>query len=146
MNETLKQDLRRLVADHTTLAQKLRAFHWTVRGPAFFRLHEVFEGLYEDAAGAADQLAERLVALGAAPPLGLRPMLDETRIEEASSGLDARGMVAAVVDDLKAVNEALRAAARRAEQDGDVATMNLLDGKADEREKTLWMLRAFLAE
>ena len=143
MSGSLQDRLGRLVADHHVLYQKLRAFHWTVQGPAFFRLHEIFEGLYNDAAETGDAIAERMLAKGAVPPLTMRAMLEASQLEEAPEGLDAMEMVQAVVADLGAVNESMRAAAREAEQAGDVATMNLLDGKADEREKTIWMLRAF---
>ena len=137
--------LSRLVADYVVLAHKLRYFHWTVRGPQFFALHAEFERLYQEAAARADALAERLLALGGAPAPSLRQALALAACPEAESDADAAGMVRQTAADLAGLNERLRALARAAAAAADPATANLLDAAADAQEKTLWMLRAYLA-
>ena len=61
------RDLNILLSDHQVLYQKLRNYHWNVKGPLFFGLHQKFEEMYLTAAETVDALAERIVALGDAP-------------------------------------------------------------------------------
>jgi starvation-inducible DNA-binding protein len=72
---SLEQPMRALQSDYAILYQKLRAYHWTVRGEQFFLLHELFEKLYHQAADAQDGLAERMVALGFPPARTLKEQL-----------------------------------------------------------------------
>ncbi|MEM7306027.1 MAG: DNA starvation/stationary phase protection protein [Planctomycetota bacterium] len=141
----IQDDLNALLADQQVLYQKLRSFHWNVTGPLFFALHDKFEELYTQSAERIDALAERLRAKEARPLGTLREALDLSRLEEDSGITDPNGMVRAVADDFARMGTELRAAAGRAEEADDPATFNLLEGWADEDEKTLWMLRAYLA-
>ena len=43
MSKEIIQNLNLLVADMTVFYQKLRLYHWNVKGPQFFQLHEKFE-------------------------------------------------------------------------------------------------------
>lgn len=140
MSQTDTTALCGLQADHTVLYQKLRAYHWTVKGQLFFGLHELFEKLYLEMAEAADELAERTLALGGTPYLTLADQLNNSSLKEDGELRSGSDMVKAVCEDLKALNAKMRAAVEGA----DPATANLLEGMADAREKTVWMLQAFL--
>lgn len=52
--------LRQVLADSFTLAALAKNAHWNATGPSFFSLHAAFDGLYETADSAVDDLAERL--------------------------------------------------------------------------------------
>lgn len=136
--------LNSLLADYQVLYQKLRTYHWTVRGPHFFELHLKFEELYTEAALRVDDLAERILALHGEPLATLAAQLAEARLREDADPGDATSMVAALADDYDALNVHLRAAVSEAGEAGDDATVNLLEDMADVQEKTVWMLRAFL--
>jgi starvation-inducible DNA-binding protein len=137
--------LNGLLADMQVHYQRMRAFHWNVKGPRFFELHTKFEELYTSAALKVDALAERVLALGGRPLSTLGEQLARARLKEDSPAtLDAQGMVKATLADFDALNAALRAAAKAAGDAGDSATFNLLEPMADEQEKTAWMLKAFL--
>jgi starvation-inducible DNA-binding protein len=141
----LDQDLARLLSDYQVLYAKLRAYHWTVTGPLFFGLHAKFEELYDDAALKVDALAERLAARGARPPLTLKDQLALARLSEDGGQPSANDMVRNVAADLETLNVSLRALEQAATKAGDAATQNLAQGFADGQEKTVWMLKAFLA-
>ncbi len=143
-NPKLTDALNRHAADLAVLAQRLRAFHWMVAGPQFFQLHALFEKEYERWADAADEFAERSLALGGTPPLTLADVLESARLEELPGTLPAPGMVDRYRQDLEALREGLAATLAVAEEAGDRTTANLLDGHLDGIEKTLWMLRAWL--
>ena len=142
---SIHDDLNTLMADTQVLYQKLRSYHWNVSGPLFFALHDKFEELYLQAADRVDALAERLKALDARPLGTLREALERTRLAEDAGTTDPNGMVRAIADDLAQLGGHLRATAGAAGEAGDPATLNLLEGWADEDEKTLWMLKAYLS-
>lgn len=139
----ITKDLNTLLADYQVFYQKLRNYHWNVSGPMFFKLHEKFEELYDDAAEKVDGLAERIAALGDRPLSTMKEQLDAARLEEDPSVPSAQDMVANLLGDLEKLNGSLRSVAEKASQAGDGATTNLVEGYADGQEKTAWMLRAF---
>jgi len=141
---SVEQALRTLQSDYAVFYQKLRTYHWTVRGQQFFLLHEQFEKLYQHAADAQDSLAERLVTLDLQPAKTLKDQLATARLKEDSTSPDANSMIRNVLSDLTSLNQSLRELARQASQTSDVTTLNLADGIADGNEKTMWMLRALL--
>ena len=142
----IAETLNHLLADYQVLYQKLRNFHWNVKGPMFFELHAKFEELYTEAATRVDDLAERVLALKHKPLSTLRAQLEAARLKEDAGAPDAKQMVQTLVDDYGALNSRLREAAGVAEKANDRATLNLLDGIADGQEKTVWMLRSYLQQ
>ena len=72
MSNDLIKNLRTLTADATVLYQKLRHFHWNVRGKNFFGLHLKFEELYTEWATHIDSFAERSLTVGGRPPVTLK--------------------------------------------------------------------------
>jgi starvation-inducible DNA-binding protein len=140
----LVASLNQLQADYQVYYQKLRAFHWNVRGPMFFSLHVKFEELYTAFAVKVDDLAERALTLGGKPLPTLSAVLEKARLKEATTMPDAAGMVKVLTDDLVQLNAWTRQVAAEADTAEDVATVNLLEGFADAQEKDVWMLRSFL--
>tara|TARA_R110002126_G_scaffold75704_8_gene188867 strand:+ start:12925 stop:13362 length:438 start_codon:yes stop_codon:yes gene_type:complete len=138
------QDLNQLQADYLVLYQKLRAYHWFVKGPLFFQLHAKFEELYLQSALDVDELAERSLTLGGAPHGTMKGALEAARIQEANESSDAISMVRSVVADFESLDGWLRAASAKAAEANDNASANLLEGLADAQEKQAWMLRTFL--
>jgi starvation-inducible DNA-binding protein len=135
--------LNQLQADYQVYYQKLRAFHWNVRGPMFFSLHVKFEELYTAFAVKVDDLAERALTLGGKPLPTLGTVLEKARLKEVTTMPDAVGMVKALTDDLVQLNAWTRQVAAEADTAEDVGTVNLLEGFADAQEKDVWMLRSF---
>ncbi|MDF1799368.1 MAG: DNA starvation/stationary phase protection protein [Planctomycetota bacterium] len=144
MQNALDKNLALLLADYQVLYQKLRNYHWNVKGPLFFSLHAKFEELYLITAERVDGLAERLAARGQRPPSTLAEHLQLARLAEDPEVPSAEGMVGRLVADLDVLVDHLREAVKVADQDGDSAAVNLLDGFADAEEQVSWMLRAFL--
>lgn len=141
---SIADQLNTLLADYQVHYQKLRNYHWNVRGPMFFELHLKFEELYDGAAMKVDELAERVLALDAKPLSTLASQLQAATLSEDAGDPDAKTMVANTLADLEALNTAIRALVKSAGDAGDDATVNLVEPFADEQEKTAWMLKAFL--
>jgi len=138
--------LRQLEADYSVFYRKLRAFHWNVKGPNFFTLHEKFEELYDAFAVKVDELAERALTLGGEPIPTYKAVLDATRLKEVPEMPDASGMVEALYSDLKDLNQWTRETIESAEKAGDIGTSSLLEDFAVAGEKEAWMLRSFLGK
>ena len=134
-----------LMADAAVLYQKLRNFHWTVRGRHFFVLHAKFEELYGRWAEFGDSLAERILVLGGRPLGTLGQILSEATLSEEKEAVPrAQDMIKMLISDIESIRQAMGKAIELAEQEGDRGTINLLDSIRDEQEKTLWMLRTWL--
>ncbi len=140
------ETLHQLEADHSVFYRKLRAFHWSVNGPAFFTLHQKFEELYTDVATKVDMLAERVLTLGGRPIPTYAAVLETARLSEISEMPDAIGMVEALYTDLRRLNRWTRTAIEQAGECGDIGTTSMLENFVVEGEKEAWMLRSFLGK
>ncbi|MCT2196878.1 DNA starvation/stationary phase protection protein [Paenibacillus sp. p3-SID1389] len=145
-NQELQKQLNLQIANWTVLYTKLHNFHWFVKGPNFFTLHEKFEALYNEAAGYIDDIAERLLAIGGTPIATLREALATASISEASGKESADEMVAAIVADFAKLDSELKEGMEAAERAEDEATSDLLLGIVSSLEKHRWMLNAYLGK
>jgi starvation-inducible DNA-binding protein len=137
--------LGQVLADTFALAFKTQAHHWNVTGPDFPQLHEVFGEQYEALFEAADEIAERIRALGHPAPGGLATMAKTASIADPKPGLDASAMVAELLAGQEAASRGCRAAMRLAQKHGDEVTADLMIERMDAHDKAAWMLRSILA-
>lgn len=142
----LEKQLNLQIANWTLLYTKLHNFHWFVKGPNFFTLHEKFEELYNEAAEYIDELAERLLAIGGKPVATLRGSLELATLSEAKGDETAEAMVSAIVSDFALVSDELKQGMQAAEEAEDEATSDLLLGILSALEKHSWMLNAYLGK
>lgn len=140
----IAESLGRTLADTYILYLKTQNFHWNVTGPNFHALHAMFEEQYQELAGAVDEIAERIRALGRPAPGSYREFAELGSLSEAQGQPDAETMVRTLADDHEALARSLRDAVTQAEESGDHATVDLLGGRLAAHEKTAWMLRSLL--
>lgn len=141
---TVIDALDTLVVDATSLAQLFRRFHWEVRGPQFFQLHERFEALYEEWSEKADDFAERVLQLGGRPTATLEAVITKSAIKDDGRALDSRAMVSVAVSELERAIVHLESAAEAAEASGDRVSADLATEVLAEQQKHVWMLKAWL--
>jgi starvation-inducible DNA-binding protein len=134
--------LAAVLADTYALAVKTHAAHWNVTGSGFFQLHAAFGSQYEALFEAADELAERLRALGVKAPAGLKAIAAAATLADTTTG-DGVALATSLRDDHRAVSKALSAAVKVAQEAGDEATADLFIGRIEEHDKTAWMLSAY---
>ena len=60
----IAEGLADVLADTYRLVFKSHAYHWNVEGPLFYSVHNLTEEHYKNMFDAADELAERIRALG----------------------------------------------------------------------------------
>src|SRR5699024_9827989 len=92
-----------LLGNIHTLHVKLHQYHWYVKGPHFFTLHEKFEELYDDNEKWFDRLAEQLLASGYKPASTTKELVEHSMLSEdpADKYLKAEGMVDNIIDDFR---------------------------------------------
>ncbi|MBN1311345.1 MAG: DNA starvation/stationary phase protection protein [Anaerolineae bacterium] len=137
------EKLNGLVADFTVFYQKLRHYHWNVKGKEFFKLHEKFEEIYTEVGDQIDEIAERIVGLEGTPLHTLGHMLENTALNEDPDLPGGAEMVARTVADIESLSARLQDAIQAAEEADDRPTVNLLDGIHDGLQAHLWMLKAW---
>lgn len=132
------------LADLTLLFQKTLAVHWSVAGSSFSALHELTENQYRALFEAIDVIAERIRALGRAPPATVAEMMRFADLEDAPIPETAEGMIAALADDHEAICRELRVKIDPCEDHQDYVTSDLFIERLTYHEKASWMLRATL--
>ena len=144
-NQTIIDDLRLVVADTYALIAQTHLCHWNVQGPAFFSLHNAFEAQYNELFSAVDVLAERIRAKGGLAPGGLAKLAKMAGIEEVPEDSRAEEMVRHLANANEKLLADLKAARDRAGEIRDAETEDLMIARIQVHEKTVWMLRSFLA-
>lgn len=137
--------LEGVLADTYVLAVKTHGYHWNVTGMQFAQLHDFFGKQYEALFEAADELAERIRALGGTVDGSMAAFLKNTCLQEASG---AKTSAVAMLKDLLQSHLALRARLVKAEDVADdcddVGTQDLMVERLREHDKTIWMLRSHI--
>jgi len=136
--------LRQVVADSYAVMGQTHLCHWNVEGPGFFALHTAFEAQYTELFQAVDKLAERIRALGAYAPGGLGNLARMAGIDEIKEDASAKDMVVHLAAiHRKLVADAVIARDLAAEA-GDKESEDLMIGRIEAHQKTIWMLDSYL--
>jgi len=139
------QDLNQLLANYQQFYMNLRGFHWNVKGNAFFELHLKFEELYNDINIKVDDIAERVLALDGIPLHSFTDYQAITKIKEVKNLTNGKEMVFSILEDFKLLLIEQRQILTKASDSGDEGTNTLMSDYITEQEKTVWMLKAYLA-
>ncbi len=143
-SKPLVKMLNELLANYQIYYQNLRNFHWNVTGPNFFELHAKFEELYTAANTGVDEVAERILTLGARPYSSYGEYIEHSGIKEAKDVADAKKMVETIRDNLNELLVLERKTLEAANESGDEGTASLMSDYITEKEKVVWMLSAYL--
>lgn len=141
----INQGLAQVLSDTFTLYVKTQGYHWNVTGPHFRSLHLMFEEQYTDLRDAADDIAERMRALGSGAPGSFSEFLDHATVKDNEPKTDSMAMVITLAEDHETVARLIRPLVDVAEDAGDGATADLLNARLAAHEKAAWMLRSFAA-
>ena len=143
--EEIAGELSKVLADSYMLYLKTHNYHWNVTGQLFHPLHEQFEQQYTELAGAIDEIAERIRALGYRAPGTFHEFKELTSVEEDTEEPEALEMVRRLALANEKVLCTAREALSPADEADDEATVDLLTQRLNVHEKTTWMLRSHLA-
>ncbi len=137
--------LQQSLVDTLDLASQVKQAHWTVRGPQFLQLHELFDTLNGELLASSDEIAERITALGGVPHGTARQVAEQSRIPEYHDQLDGAAHVKALVTRYAQHAQATRKAVDTATEKGDTGTADLFTGISRDLDKRLWFLEAHVS-
>ena len=140
--QKVADSLSRALADTYILYLKTQNFHWNVTGPQFRTLHLMFEEQYTDLAGAVDEIAERIRALGAQAPGSFSQFSKLSSIQEATTVPSAQDMLRQLITDNETTDRTLRETANVADEVNDIVTADLVTERMAVHEKAAWMMRS----
>ena len=143
--QDVAEGLADILADTYRLIFKTHAYHWNVTGPLFFSIHKLTEEQYENMFAAADELAERIRALGQLAPAQLKDIMSRSRVEDIDGTPDAGTMVADLASDHEKLAHRLHALIDLAGDKNDPVTEDLATERSAFHEEAAWMLRAIAA-
>lgn len=136
--------LQKQLSTYNDLHLTLKHVHWNVVGPNFIGVHEMIDPQVELVRGFADDVAERIAALGSSPQGTPGAILKDCVWDDYSVGRDTvQAHLAAldlvydgVISDIRKAIETL--------DDLDLVSQDLLIGQAGALEKFQWFVRAHL--
>jgi starvation-inducible DNA-binding protein len=141
LTELLNKNLAGLLVEYV----KLHQYHWNVKGILFKSVHELTESYYDYFAEQYDEVAERIIQLGAKPVTSLKECLNSSLIkEETKNDFDGKYVLKAVLADFRSLKDQFKKISEAAGKINDVPTANIADENVAWLEKQIWMLKASL--
>lgn len=144
--ERITSALNDLLANYSVHYQKLRNYHWNVKGPDFFDLHEQFEQQYTESLQHIDDIAERIRIFSMTPVSTLQEYLEMSEIKETTSNLSSELMVRELITDYTVLLNFMFTVVEVATEQHDAGTEEMVKKFINSIEKHHWMLSAFLAK
>ena len=136
--------LQKQLSTYNDLHLTLKHVHWNVVGPSFIGVHEMIDPQVELVRGYADEVAERIAALGKSPQGTPGAILKDRTWDDYSVDRDTVQAHLAALDLVyTGVIEDTRKCIDTFE-DLDLVSQDMLIGHAGELEKFQWFVRAHL--
>ena len=131
-----------VLAETYLLMLKTQGYHWNVTGPRFHSLHAMFGEQYNALFLAADEVAERIRAIGHRAPGSYAAFAELSGLDEDDGAEDADVMLGNLARDHARLALSAKAAMEAAQEAGDEVTADMMIGRMTEHDKTAWMLNA----
>lgn len=145
-SQLLSKDLNLLLANFQRYYQNLRGIHWNIKGKRFFDLHVKFEELYTDANLKVDMVAERILTLGGVPTHTFEDYIAVASVPVGKNITKDDDAIRLIVDSLKELLTIERGILQASDEANDEGTNSMMSDFITEQEKTVWMMKAWLAE
>ncbi len=135
-----------LLANYSVFYQNTRGSHWNIKGEQFFTLHPKFEELYNNLVLKIDEIAERILTLGATPAHNYSDYLAVSTIKESKEVTDGHKSVEIILNSFKVVIDLQRELLDITDEAGDEGTNSQMSDYITEQEKEVWMYNSFLGK
>jgi len=142
----LANDLNQLLANFQQYYLNLRGIHWNIKGKRFFDLHAKFEELYDDANLKVDEVAERVLTLGGVPYHTFDDYTNLSKVPVGKNITKDEDAIRLIVDSLTELLIIERKILNTSDEVNDEGTNAMMSDFITEQEKTVWMMKAWLAE
>jgi starvation-inducible DNA-binding protein len=145
-SDALSKELNMLLANFQQYYQNLRGIHWNIKGKRFFELHPKFEELYTDANIKVDAIAERVLTLGGVPLHTFKDYSAHAKVPVGKNVTRDEDAIRLIVDSLGVLLLIERRILDASDEANDEGTNAMMSDFITEQEKTVWMMKAWLAE
>ena len=142
----ISEKLNVLLANYSVFYQNTRGSHWNIKGEQFFTLHPKFEELYNNLVLKIDEIAERILTLGATPAHNYSDYLAVSTIKESKEVTDGNKSVEIILNSYKVVIDLQRELLDLTEKAGDEGTNSQMSDYITEQEKEVWMYNSYLGK
>jgi starvation-inducible DNA-binding protein len=133
--------LTALLADMFALYLKTKNFHWHVSGPHFRDDHLMLDNQGDQVLAATDAIAERVRKIGGTTIRSIGHISRLQRVlDNDASYVTPLDMLAELRDDNLQLATRLRETHQLCDENGDVASANLIENWVDEAEGRVWFL------
>jgi starvation-inducible DNA-binding protein len=120
-------NLNQVLADTITLRDLYKKHHWQVAGPTFYQLHLLFDKHFGEQNELVDLIAERIMMLGGVSVAMSADVAEMTLVPRPPRGREEVPVqISRLLHAHEIVLKEARAMARKADEDGDDGTNDLL--------------------
>lgn len=138
------QALQQTLTELQQLQLQTKQAHWNVSGTLFYPLHELLQDHYEGVAKYADEVAERLLAIGVSSDGRANTIVRTSRIPEYPAGfVDDAQVIGWFARNYKVTSDEIGQGIK-ASEDKDPTTSNLLQEVQHAIDKYQWQMRAMI--
>ncbi len=143
-SKQLVNNLNNLLANYMMFYQNTRGLHWNIKGEKFFELHLKFEELYTNLLLKVDEVAERILTLGAIPLHTFADYKSAAKIVIIKNVSDGKQGVQTILEAFQILIIEQRELLNLSANAGDEVTNALMSDYIREQEKLVWMYSAYL--
>ncbi len=143
-SKILADSLNNLLADYMMFYQNTRGLHWNIKGEKFFELHLKFEELYTNLLLKVDEVAERILTLGATPLHTFEDYKKTAKIKIVKDVSDGKKGVQSILDSFEILIVRQRELLNFSADAVDEGTNALMSDYIREQEKLVWMYSSYL--
>jgi len=137
--------LQKVLNDTVVFYYAAQRAHWNVEGDDFAQYHELFAGIYEDALGSLDGIAENMRKLQAFPATLTESVMNAS-FKDDSDLTEAMGLASTLLEKNNSLNASVMVAFAEANAANEQGIANFLAERDDMHKKWAWQLRASLKE
>ncbi len=143
-SKSLAAGLNNLLANYMMFYQNTRGLHWNIKGEKFFELHLKFEELYTNLLLKVDEVAERILTLGATPLHTFDDYNNTSEIKRVKNVSDGKKGIQAILNAFEIIIVRQRELLNLSADAGDEGTNALMSDYIREQEKLVWMYSSYL--
>jgi starvation-inducible DNA-binding protein len=138
--------LNRLLADNINLKLQAKQAHWNIKGANFIALHQLFDGVSEEADKYTDMLAERIVQIGGIANGTLEDVYKNSKLDEYPSAMQhSEQYIKALTASLEVCVNDIQNSVDLAIELEDVISADLLTEVARGLDKQRWLVESNLS-
>lgn len=143
--QSLYEEMNTFLADQIVLGMKFHNLHWFLVGDDFFPMHEKLDEYYDDAEARIDEVAERLLMIGAKPLPSLKKVLEKTNIKEWEDDFKtSQEGLSILLNDFEHLRNFAQKIVKLAGDLDDFGTEDLFTEILSDLEKDIWMFKAYI--